>query len=163
MKIMKKIINLSEAIETAKQLHIKNISIVLIGGCFDILHIGHLTFLQNAKKQGALLMILLEHDENIQKQKGPNRPINTQQDRAKLLAALEIVDYVVLLPPFTKNDEYDSLVISLKPAIIATTKGAYGRAHKERQAKEIGAQVVDVTNEISDQSTTKLIKLLNEL
>jgi hypothetical protein len=61
------------------------------------------------------------------------------------------------------NQAYDDLVFLLKPAIIATTRGDSNRIHKERQAKTIGATVVDVTMPISDKSTTKLVHLLEEL
>lgn len=137
--------------------------IVLVGGCFDILHIGHITFLQTAKEQGDFLLVLLESDATITQTKGSKRPINTQEDRAKILAALSVVDAVILLKPQMTNQDYDDLVIALKPAIIATTKGDANKQHKERQAQLVAARVVDVTEQISDKSTTQLIQLLNEL
>lgn len=136
---------------------------VLVGGCFDILHIGHLTFLQAAKQHGDTLIVLLESDQTIAETKGPNRPINTQEDRAKILSALAIVDTVIMLKPQMTNYDYDDLIMTLKPAIIATTSGDRNRHHKERQAKLVAAHVIDVTEQISDKSTTKLIALLNEL
>lgn len=137
--------------------------LVVTGGCFDLLHIGHITFLEEAKKYGDFLVVLLEPDETIAKTKGPKRPINTQEDRAKILAALTVVDCVIKLNPNMTNEAYDALVIALKPAIIATTKGDHNRHHKERQAMLVGATVVDVTTQVSDKSTTKLIQLLDEL
>jgi bifunctional ADP-heptose synthase (sugar kinase/adenylyltransferase) len=107
--------------------------------------------------------LLVESDETITKSKGPKRPINTQNDRAKILSAIEVVDYVVLLDPQMSNSAYDDLVFSLKPVIIATTEGDMNRKHKERQAQKVQAKVVDVTMPITDKSTTKLIDLLNEL
>ncbi|MGI8419263.1 MAG: adenylyltransferase/cytidyltransferase family protein [Candidatus Levyibacteriota bacterium] len=160
---MKKIFVAEDAKELSKELHKFGKQIVLAGGCFDILHIGHLTFLESAKRQGDTLIILLESDETIKKSKGDKRPINLQSDRAKLLAAFSAVDYVILLNPQMSNISYDDLVIALKPAIIATTQGDSNRHHKERQAKQIGSQVIDVTTQISDTSTTKLVNLLNEL
>jgi rfaE bifunctional protein nucleotidyltransferase chain/domain len=160
---MSKIISPDDIPHTAKIFHNQNKKFVLVGGCFDILHIGHITFLEEAKKHGEILVVLLESDSTITKTKGANRPINSQEDRAKILAALYFVDIVVLLNPEMTDKNYDALVFTLKPAIIATTFGDINKKHKERQAKEIGAQVIDVTKQISDKSTTKLVKLLNEI
>ena len=160
---MNKILSLKNVNELAIQLHQQHKRIVLAGGCFDLLHIGHIVFLESAKKYGDMLILLVESDETITKSKGPKRPINTQHDRAKILSAIEVVDYVILLDPQMSNNAYDDLVFSLKPVIIATTEGDMNRKHKERQAQKVQAKVVDVTMPITDKSTTKLIDLLNEL
>lgn len=144
-------------------LHSKPGQLVLVGGCFDILHIGHLTFLKEAKKKGDILVILLESDETIRESKGPKRPINLQTDRAELLCALRMVDYVITLPPAMTNAQYDDLVISLKPAIIATTEGDPTRHHKQRQAELVKGMVIDVTPPIRDKSTSHVVALLDEL
>lgn len=159
---MNKIINIPKAIKISKKLRDQGKSIVLTGGCFDILHIGHIDFLNEAKKRGDVLFVLLESDEAIRGIKGNNRPINTQVDRARILSALLSVDYVIILPQFIKDKEYDDVVVGLEPNIIATTEGDKNREHKERQAKLTGARVVDVVKNISNKSTTKLIKLLSE-
>jgi rfaE bifunctional protein nucleotidyltransferase chain/domain len=160
---MTKILSTENITQLANQLHQQNKRIVLVGGCFDILHIGHITFLEEAKKQGEILVVLLESDQTIAKTKGTHRPINTQNDRAQILAALTNVDYVIKLPSLMTDKLYDDLVIALKPAIIATTSGDKNRVHKERQAQLVQAHLIDVTPQISDKSTTKLIKLLDEL
>lgn len=160
---MEKVLNADQAISLFKNLRQRNKRIVLAGGCFDILHVGHIDFLKGAKKQGDILVVLLESDENIKKIKGSKRPINTQSDRATILSNLGMVDYIIPLPPFKQNEDYDKLVISLKPAIIATTKGDSSIAHKERQSKQIGAKVVEVIEPVSNKSTTKLLEILTEL
>lgn len=159
----RKILTTEQGVEVAKQIKTQGKKIVLVGGCFDILHIGHIAFLEKAKEQGDVLIIFLESDENIKKTKGPARPVNTQDDRAKILASLSIVDYVIKLSEITDNTNYDNLVIQLKPAIIATTAGDANRSHKERQAEKIGAKVVDVIESIQNKSTTKVIKILEEI
>ena len=159
---MKKIFTTKQVIEISKKLRNENKRIVLAGGCFDLLHIGHLDFLTKAKKEADILMVLLENDATIHKQKGENRPINTQRDRALLLEAMSLVDYIVLLPPLPQNSFYDNLVVDINPTIIATTKGDANRVHKERQAAKSGAKVVDVTELVIDQSTTALLHLLHE-
>ena len=160
---MDKILTIDQTSQLQKTLAESNKRIVLAGGCFDILHIGHLTFLGEAKKHGDVLVVLLESDETITKAKGPKRPINIQQDRAQLLGALSLVDFVILLTPQMDNQAYDNLVIAIKPAIIATTQGDTNRHHKERQAALVDAEVIDVTGFVTDKSTSQIIKMLNEL
>lgn len=159
---MGKILSIEQVPQIAK-LHEQHQRLVLAGGCFDILHIGHITFLEKAKEHGDKLVIFLESDETITDTKGPKRPVNSQSDRAKILAALTVVDYVIVLKPHMKNSDYDELVFALKPAIIATTSGDSNRHHKERVAKLVDAKVVDVLMPISDKSTTALLRLLNEI
>lgn len=158
---MKKILTLEQAVKISKQLQRAGKKIVLAGGCFDILHVGHVTFLQEAKKQADSLFVLLESDSGIKDIKGKDRPIHTQKDRALVLAALDAVDYVVVLPTLKKNKEYDDLLCKIKPTIIATTKGDPYRKHKERQAKLVGGKVVDVVKRIANLSTSTLAKLLS--
>lgn len=159
---MNKIVTIDEAVKQSELLRNQGKKVVLAGGCFDILHIGHITFLEKAKAAGNSLFVLLEHDESIKKLKGMNRPINTQEDRAKILSTIESVDYVILLPPYLKDIDYDDMIIKIKPAIIATTQGDIQRKHKERQAALSSSKVIDVTAFISDQSTSRLIKLLGK-
>ncbi len=157
-----KIFSLTNIKDLTDILSQKKQSVVVAGGCFDLLHVGHITFLQEAKKQGDILIILLEADETIKKNKGEKRPINTQLDRAKILSAIQYVDYICLLEPHMTDKDYDRLVFMIKPAIISTTKGDLLRFHKERQAREIGAIVKDVTEHISEKSTTALFHLLDK-
>ncbi len=157
---MEKIQKINEATKIAKTIRDQGKSIVLAGGCFDILHPGHVLFLQEAKKQGDVLFILLENDNTIRKKKGHDRPIHTQKDRAMILENLTIVDYVIPLPQLYTDKDYDDLLSRLKPTIIATTKGDTNQHHKDRQAKLIGAQVVEVIQRIQHASTTALAKTL---
>lgn len=155
---MNKILTPQEAGARARVLLDHGKKVVLAGGCFDLLHQGHLSFLQKAKEQGDILIVLLESDQSIKQWKGDNRPIHSQTQRAEALAELPAVDLVVCLPHFTTDAEYDNLVLSIKPAIIATTAGDPYRTHKERQAKRSSAEVVDVIERLPEYSTTKLVK-----
>lgn len=159
----RKIFSPEQLAQPLQKIHERNQKIVLVGGCFDILHIGHLVFLEQAKKQGDILIVFLEADEKIKKTKGPHRPINSQVDRAHLLAAFELVDYVITLPAEMPNEKYDALVMQIKPAIIATTKGDAYRFHKERTAGLVDAAVIDVTGPVKDQSTTRVLNILEEI
>jgi len=79
-----------------EKLKSKDKKIVFTNGCFDILHIGHLKYLEKSKSFGDILILGLNSDDSIRRLKGKNRPINTQTDRACILAALEVVDYLVI-------------------------------------------------------------------
>lgn len=158
---MNKIVDLQGAIRISEKLRSSGKRIVLVGGCFDILHIGHVIFLEKAKELGDYLFVLLENDRRVKEIKGENRPVNTQIDRAKILSALSSVDYVVFLPKLKKDDKYDAVVAKIKPAIIATTKGDPGRIHKERQAQQVNARLVDVTKRLTNVSSTRLAKILS--
>lgn len=158
---MTKILTIEKAVELAKKLRGQRKRIVLVGGCFDILHIGHVVFLEEAKKQGDCLLILLESDESVTKKKGVNRPLQSQEDRAKILSSLSSVDHVVMLPPLKTDGDYDNLVTSIKPAIIASTSMDPQRIHKKRQAKRIHARLVDVVDRIQNVSSSRLAKLLS--
>lgn len=146
----------SELDQLIAKLHHKKI--VLAGGCFDLLHLGHIKFLKEAKEKGELLIVLLESDQTIKKLKGKGRPIHSQDTRAQILAELKSVDYVLLLEEFTSDNQYDELIEKLKPEIIATTKGDKYDFHKKRQAKKIGAKMLYVTEVVKDHSTSKIIK-----
>lgn len=157
---MQTIFSLEELPLLLKHLNFKKL--VVVGGCFDLLHLGHIVFLQKAKEKGELLVVLLESDETIQKLKGKKRPIHKQDTRAKILAELKSVDFVLQLPPLSTDKEYDELITSLHPSIIATTQGDEYDFHKKRQAKKIGAKMLYVTPPVKDHSTTKIIKKIRK-
>lgn len=131
---------------------------VLVGGCFDILHYGHIQFLTAAKKAGDYLVVMLESDENVRTLKGAHRPIHTQHERAALLKSLRMVDEVVELPPLAGYEEYMVWVKKIKPDRIAVTRGDPKIAFKQRQAKEIGATVVEVIDHMLHYSTSKIVE-----
>ncbi len=134
--------------------------IVLAGGCFDILHKGHIAFLNAAKSHGDILIVLLESDAFISQKKGKRRPFHTQKIRAAILSSLRSVEYIILLDKMLQDYEYDRLVVLLKPAIIATTKDDPYKRHKERQAKLLNATVREVIETLPTQSTSTLGKHL---
>ncbi len=133
--------------------------IVLTGGCFDILHLGHVRFLSEAKKMGDYLVVLLENDKNVKKLKGENRPIFIQKERAEMLSALGSVDRVVLLPVMENDSDYLNLIRIIKPDIIAVTENDPRIEKKRGQAKTIGAEL-KVISFMKTLSTSKLAKIL---
>ncbi len=154
------ILTLHNLNKTLTSLRTQNKSIVLTGGCFDILHLGHIRFLEKAKKEGGILLVMLESDEQIRKLKGTGRPVHTQKERAEILSSLRSIDYVLLLPGQMQNQDYDLLVKKIKPAIIALTKGDSTVEHKKRQAKLTGAKLRYVTPRIPDKSTSTIAQNL---
>ncbi len=134
----------------ASKLHSQGKKIVFTNGCFDILHVGHVKYLEVAKSYGDVLILGLNADSSVKKLKGPTRPINTQDDRAYILASLESVDYVVI---FEEETPYE-LIKLIKPHVLV--KGG------DYEGKEVVGQ--DIADElklvqfVDGKSTTNTIK-----
>lgn len=156
---MTKILTIQQVRKIGQLLREQEKRVVLIGGCFDLLHEGHKLFLQKAKEQGDTLLILLESDAMIRQRKGENRPYQSQRERAQVLSTEENVTAVILLPEKMVDQDYDKVVSLLKPAIIATTKGDPYRHHKERQARKVQAKVIDVIERLPQYATSNLNKI----
>ena len=133
----------------AKRLKEQKRKIVFTNGCFDILHRGHAAYLEKAKALGDILILGLNSDESITRLKGESRPINTLEDRAFLLAALESVDYVV---PFSEETPY-TLIKQIYPHVLV--KGA-DYANKEVVGSDIADSVV-LIDFIEGKSTSGII------
>jgi rfaE bifunctional protein nucleotidyltransferase chain/domain len=136
--------------------------IVLVGGCFDIVHLGHIKFLEEAKKAGDILIVMLESDENIRKIKGQNRPINNQENRAEFLTKLKMVDLVIKLPEMKSDEDYWKIIEKIKPTIIAISEGDKNIEKKKMQAEKIGAKLIKVTDLVKKHSTSKIIEVISE-
>lgn len=99
-------------------IHHSGKTVVCTNGCFDILHVGHVRYLEATKAFADFSIILLNSDKSVKSIKGPTRPINNENDRAELLSALKCVDYVVLFD----EDSPRNLLDEIKPDVY--TKGA---------------------------------------
>lgn len=132
-----------------------NTKVVLAGGCFDILHLGHVRFLEHAKKMGDVLVVALEDDTFIRNKK-KREPFHTQSQRAEVLMALRSVDYVIALPPMQSDDDYHTLVTTVKPNTIAITKGDPHEDLKQKHAEAIDAEVVVVSNVVEKLSSSHI-------
>lgn len=135
--------------------------IILTGGCFDIIHPGHILFLAAAKKLGGTLLVLLESDQTVSKLKGPNKPIHTQEHRALILSHLTPVDIVVPIPPLNTDTAYGKVVTTISPAVIAVTKGDPYIDIKKSHAEKVGAHIVEVMERDSEHATSKIASQLN--
>src|SRR5213076_2413114 len=96
--VNRKIITLDELREKSERLRSTGNRVVATNGCFDILHVGHVRYLAAARKLGDMLVVGLNGDSSVRQLKGKGRPVNPEQDRAEVLAALESVDYVTIFP-----------------------------------------------------------------
>ena len=140
-----------EAIEgIVKRVRNSNQQIVFTNGCFDILHVGHVKYLQKAKSFGDILIVGLNSDDSVRRLKGPTRPVNVAHDRAYILAALEAVDYVV---PFTEDTPHD-LIKLIAPDVLVKGGDYEGKQVVGTEfAKEL--KLVDF---VDGKSTTKTIE-----
>jgi len=145
-----KLKDFDQIIRISKRLKEQKRKIIFTNGCFDILHRGHASYLEQAKALGDVLIVGLNSDESVTRLKGANRPVNLLEDRAFLLAALESVDYVV---PFAEDTPYQ-LIQSILPQILV--KGA-DYAEKEVVGSDIADEVI-LIDFVEGKSTSNLIK-----
>lgn len=138
----------------------ENEKTVLVGGCFDLIHYGHLKFLEAAKQQGDFLIVALESDEFIKTHKRKLQ-VHYQNERAEILANMNMIDMIILLPFFQTNKEYFELVKKISPSIIAVTKGDKQLKNKKKQARLVGAEVKEVVANLNNFSTRNIAKVFN--
>lgn len=128
-------------------------TIVTTNGCFDILHVGHVRYLEKTKSFADVLIVLLNSDKSVRLIKGPSRPVNNENDRAEILSALSCVDYVVLFD----EDSPKNLLDEIKPDVY--TKGADYTMETLPEAdimKKNGIRV-EFIDFVEGKSTTNLI------
>ena len=112
--IKEKLRTVDVLVEMVRKLQKWNKKIVFTNGCFDIIHAGHIKYLYQAKHFGDVLVIGLNSDESVRRLKGEDRPINKETDRALVLSALEVVDYIVT---FEEDTPYE-LIKELSPNLL---------------------------------------------
>jgi len=130
--------------------------IAFTNGCFDLIHYGHISYLQDAKQKNRILIVGLNSDASVRKIKGSKRPIIGQSQRAAVLASLACVDYVVIFGESTP----EKLIAAIKPDVLI--KGADWKGKKvagSRVVRSYGGKVQYIKY-ISSCSTTKLIKVI---
>src|ERR1035437_7878181 len=115
---MNRIINIEKAVKLSKHFKKEGKTVILTGGCFDVIHLGHIKLLEAAKKTGDILFVFIESDANVRKIKGDQRPIHNQDERAQVLGSIRFIDYIITIPFLKENGDYDKLVTRLNPAII---------------------------------------------
>jgi len=138
----------------AERLKKEGKKVVFTNGCFDILHVGHVKYLQEAKSYGDVLIVGLNSDSSVRELKGPTRPVNSEADRAYILAALESVDYVVVFSEETPHD----LIQNIAPDILVKGGDYQGK-------KVVGAEFAGelrLVQFVDGKSTTATIARINE-
>src|SRR6266567_1432224 len=135
-----KIIDMDELAERAEVLRAAGKKLVATNGCFDLLHVGHVRYLQAARALGDLLAVGLNSDRSVRELKGNGRPITPENDRAEVLAALQCVDLVTIFPQMRAT----RFIAAIRPAIYVKG-GDYSSEtldEEERAVlKEIGAEI----------------------
>lgn len=131
----------------------KDKKIVFTNGCFDIIHKGHVTYLAEAKKLGDLLIIGVNSDASVKRLKGPQRPINNEQDRSYVLSQLKSVDFTEIF----SEDNPLNLILKVKPKILV--KGGDWKIEQIVGGKEVIQDGGDVfsLNFVDGYSTTSII------
>ena len=152
-----KVITHEEASRIAMQYRDAGRSVVFTNGCFDLLHAGHVTLLQHARDQGDILFLGLNADASIKRLKGPDRPVQNEQDRASIMSGLGCVNYIVLF----KEDTPIRLIEAIRPDVIVKG-GDY------RPDEVVGADVVkahggrvEIVPLLEGRSTTRIIERSN--
>ncbi len=149
-----KLVTLEDFISIRKRLHGEGKVVVFTNGCFDLIHCGHINYLASAKELGDVLVVAINSDNSMRQIKGPKRPIIPQEDRAKIVSALECVNYVIIFDEPTPK----KLIKTILPDILV--KGA------DWEPDEIvGADIVEKVVRIpltEDQSTSAIIEKIVE-
>lgn len=154
---MGQILRRENVAEFVRKLHQSGKTVVATNGCFDILHVGHVRYLQKTKSFADYSIILLNSDKSVKSIKGPSRPIYNEHDRAEILCALTCVDYVVLFDEDSPRDLLDEI----KPDVY--TKGADYNMETLPEAdimKKNNTRVEFITF-VEGKSTTSTIEKIN--
>lgn len=133
--------------------------IALTNGCFDILHVGHVRYLREAKKTADILVLALNSDSSVRSIKGEKRPVLSEQERAEIVAALEFIDFVTIFPELTPLE----LINFLQPDVLI--KGGDWPEEKvvgREEIKKWGGRVA-IIPEIEGKSTTNIMEKIKSL
>lgn len=136
----------------------KNKKIVFTNGCFDILHMGHIKYLKEAKLKGDLLIVGLNSDNSVRRLKGLGRPINNEIDRIEMLQELNFVDYII---KFNEDTPYD-IIAQIKPNIIVKGGDYNIEDVIGRDIVESYGGRVEIVKMVEGKSTTKIIKSIKD-
>jgi len=151
-----KIKNIEEMKTIVRRLRGAGRKIVFANGCFDLLHVGHIRYLQNARALGDLLILGINGDAAVASLKGTGRPLQCAEDRAEMMASLACVDYVLLFDDLT----VDGILKALQPDIHAKGTDYSTESVPERETvRSYGGKVV-ITGDPKDHSTRDLIKTI---
>ncbi len=161
MSFRQKIIAWDQLPEWRAALRKQGRRLVATNGCFDILHLGHVTYLETARQLGDLLLVGLNGDNSVRQLKGPDRPVNCESDRAAVLAALESVDGVCIF-----EDVSALRFLAVAQPDIYAKGGDYtldSLNQDERRTVEGAGAKIQIIPVVPGKSTTSLLKKINRL
>lgn len=139
----------------------KGFNIILIGGSFDLLHQGHLDFINKAKKYGDKLIVMVQSDKYITLNKGKGRPVYNQKLRAQILDSLKFIDGVILIPNFLYQEKLPiSIIIKLKPNVYLTRRIEWRQFKTEFEKNDIKLCILKSKTLNSSTSIFKKIQAL---
>jgi rfaE bifunctional protein nucleotidyltransferase chain/domain len=131
--------------------------IVLANGCFDIVHVGHVRYLEAAKALGDLLVVGVNADEQVRRLKGPGRPFVSERERAEVIASLRAVDFVTVFPEPT----VEALLKALRPDIHAKGTDYTEETVPEREIVRAYGGRVAIVGDPKDHSSSQMVMQLN--
>ena len=150
----KKIVDEKELLSIITSLKNDNKKIVFTSGCFDIIHAGHVLYLEDAKEKGDVLVVLLNSDSSVKGLKGETRPIVDEFGRASVLSGLESVDYICLF-----DDETPCrLIEKMRPDVVIKGGDYKGKHIPEMDMVDVYGGVVEYVTMVDGCSTTKIIE-----
>jgi D-glycero-beta-D-manno-heptose 1-phosphate adenylyltransferase len=157
--ITKKLLSLESLKPIVAALKASGKTVVLANGCFDLLHVGHIRYLQGARELGDALIVGLNSDESVRRLKGPQRPLMAEYERAEILAALTCVDYIVIFQEST----VESLLKALKPDVQCKGTDYTEETVPEREVVRSYGGRVAIAGDPKDHSTRDLIQTILKL
>jgi len=153
---MAPLLDLDAAVRLAGQWRREGKRLVLANGCFDLLHVGHVRYLEGARRLGDVLLVGINSDRSVTRLKGPGRPIMTAEERAELVGSLAAVDGVVIFD----EDTADALVRALRPSVHAKGTDYTAESVPEGAAvREAGGRVA-IAGDPKQHATRDLIRLI---
>jgi rfaE bifunctional protein nucleotidyltransferase chain/domain len=153
-----KIVNVDKLLEIRKGLREKGRVFVFTNGCFDILHMGHVDYLNYARRQGDILAVGMNSDDSVRRLKGDLRPILPQLERSRILAALEAVDYVTVFD----DTHVEGLIAKLLPDVLVKGEDRKDWVCGREIVEQNGGKVV-LAPLADGKSTTNVIQRILEL
>ncbi len=151
---MGRVVSRAELIDIRRQLKLQKKKVVFTNGCFDILHLGHVDYLQKAKALGDVLIVGVNSDESVQRIKGEKRPVVPQGDRAHVLAALACVDLVAL---FDEDTPIELLGVLLPDVLVKGSDWAVSEVVGKNLVEQAGGTVKTIEF-LPNHSTSQIIK-----
>jgi rfaE bifunctional protein nucleotidyltransferase chain/domain len=153
---MGRLVNLEEARGIAERYRAEGKRLVLANGCFDLLHVGHIRYLEGARRLGDALMVALNSDASVSRIKGAGRPLMNEVERAEIIAALRCVDYVAIF----EEDTVDKLVALIRPNVHAKGTDYTPETVPERESVLASGGSVAIAGDPKTHSTRDLISTI---